>query len=71
MKKVKYFDNVNEACEARALLESEGIEVVLFNGYVQSIDPRVSMRPSSRPYLMVREEDYERAVELMGELQKA
>lgn len=66
MKTVKYFDSVNEANIARSFLESEGIEALTLNEYISEVTPYAFANPGMRPYIVVSDKDYERAVELVG-----
>lgn len=66
MKTVKYFDDVNEANIARSFLESEGIEAITLNEHLSGVTPLAFANPSMRPHIVVRDEDYARAAELLG-----
>lgn len=66
MKTVKYFDSVNEANVAISFLESEGIEAVVLNENAGDVIPVAFANPGMRPYIVVHDEDYDRAVQLLG-----
>lgn len=71
MKTVKYFDSVNDANIALSFLESEGIEGVTLNENISSVTPVAYANPSMRPYIAVRDEDFGRALELLGGTEQA
>jgi hypothetical protein len=66
MKTVGYYDALFEAEMARGLLESEGIEAIVLNENTSSVLPFGDAIASLRPYVVVADEDLERARELLG-----
>ncbi len=66
MKTVRYYDTPFEAEVARGMLESEGIAAIVQNENMGSVLPLTGAISSMRPYVVVADEDFTRACELLG-----
>jgi hypothetical protein len=70
MKTVGSYDTPFEAEVARGLLESEGIAAFVQNENTGNVMPFASAIASLRPYVVVDDDDLERAVEVLGQREK-
>ncbi len=66
MKAVKDSGNEFQAMLAAGMLEEDGLHAVVFNKASNRELSVVVTRPGARPYIMVPDGEYERAVELLA-----
>jgi hypothetical protein len=66
MKIVGYYNSTFEAEMVRGLLESEGVEAIVLNENTSSVLPFGDAIASLRPYVVVADDDLERAKEVLG-----
>ncbi len=65
MKTVAYYDTLVAAEMARVRLENEGIEAIVLNQNTSSVMPFGDAIASMRPYIVVADDDLERAREVL------
>lgn len=65
MKILHYYDSAFEAEVVKGRLESEGIEAFVQDSLVAGVIPYLQ-NTTSLPYVEVADEDFERAVEILG-----
>lgn len=65
MRIVKYYDDALHACIDREKLEAEGIRAAVFNELAGLVIPLSGAIPSLRPHLVVADEDYKAALDIL------